>query len=670
LNSCEEEIEALEKEIEAMRSGNLTPDLEAQVIKKENYQLKQDLAKCDEVMNFLGLPGNRQLQFEVLKQKLVVLQETEKERDALKSRVEKLERELYAYNDLPEDIEVFKQRSLLLDEVLQDRDRLSKRVEQLRGVDEEILALRKKAARVDELEGKLKYVLREKNAAECDLEVMRCKSTSAEIDALNQKTESDTLRSKLVCVEQEVESLKCVCKEKERLKYERDHLQQNLDELLRMQGDYEHMAIQMKCMDVLKSERDLYKSKYETLIGLECECDILRTQVEKAKLIEKERDSLESQVEDLESCIVEQEDEIRRLVSHIDVLTKGQDEQQEKLKGILSSMRAELEQKDCIIRSSEEKLSLIQDQLENSIQGLSEETAMLRSRNEKLEKQMNELCYENETLKHELNKKQSVINLMSRSVSADSDHTQKVSDQLTKSIKGINAEVGKLIEHNEELEKEMYQYQNKIVDLQSELKMKQNEIDTLQEVLQDRESVLSDTPLLAKEIQTSQNASAEITNLVLENKKLQKQQSTYVKNLSALQMKLKEKDDEMKMLHMALKDYQPQIKKGETEKPQRSYKGDYVFNVMTNQFEMPGIESAIKGKGAKQAGIKMGSVSGDEHLRQMLRQSKCAIEKIALELTRQYEEWDCIKDTLRKQKEEKEKEIKRKDEIQEIREKT
>lgn len=328
-----------------MRSGKLTPDLEAQVIRKEvevlkkycaklssiqaeNHQLRQDLVKYKDMMNVLGLTGDKELEFDILKEKLAVLQETEKERDILKGRVEKLERELYAYNDLPEDIEVFKQRSLLLDEVLQDRDRLSRRVEQLRGIDEEVIALRKKAARVDDLEEKLKAAMKEKIVAEDELEVMRCKSTTAEIDALNQKTESDTLRSKVVCMEQEVESLKCVCKEKERLKCERDDLKRSVDELLRMQGDYEHMSMQMKCLDVLKSEKEMYKSKYENLIGLECECDILRAQVEKAKCIEKERDALENQVEDLESCIAEQEDEIRRLVAHIDTLAKGRDNQQ------------------------------------------------------------------------------------------------------------------------------------------------------------------------------------------------------------------------------------------------------------------------------------------------------------------------------------------------------
>lgn len=129
-------------------------------------------------------------------------------------------------------------------------------------------------------------------------------------------------------MEHEIENLKGVSVEKQRLIEERDHLKQNLDELVRMQGDFEHMKKQMKCLEILKAERDMFKSKYENLIGLECECDILRTQVEKGKVIEKERETLENQVDDLQTCIFEQEAEIRRLVGHIDALAKGRDEQQ------------------------------------------------------------------------------------------------------------------------------------------------------------------------------------------------------------------------------------------------------------------------------------------------------------------------------------------------------
>jgi len=95
----------------------------------------------------LGCDGDQD-SLEQLKLKLLTLTETVAERDVLQHRVEVLEKELNAYHDLPEDVEVFKRRSVLLDDVLKDRDRLAKRVEQMRGLDEELLALKQKAERV------------------------------------------------------------------------------------------------------------------------------------------------------------------------------------------------------------------------------------------------------------------------------------------------------------------------------------------------------------------------------------------------------------------------------------------------------------------------------------------------------------------------------------------
>lgn len=150
-----------------------------------------------------------------------------------------MERELNRFQDLPEEVQVFKRRSILLDDVLKDRDRLAKRVEQTRGLDEELLLLKQKSERVpaitespadwqlslrqvDELERQLKVANRDVQLAEDELDSTRSKCTMAEIEALNQKTESDTLRSRIVCMEHEMESLKSMCQEQEVLQMEKD----------------------------------------------------------------------------------------------------------------------------------------------------------------------------------------------------------------------------------------------------------------------------------------------------------------------------------------------------------------------------------------------------------------------------------------------------------------
>lgn len=71
-----------------------------------------------------------------------------------------------------------------------------------------------------------------------------------------------------------------------------------------------------------------YKEKYDGLCRMENECQALRNQLANAKMLQKERDMLKRQVGDLECCVADLEDEIKRLVGHIDRLTQGRDEQQ------------------------------------------------------------------------------------------------------------------------------------------------------------------------------------------------------------------------------------------------------------------------------------------------------------------------------------------------------
>lgn len=151
-----------------------------------------------------------------------------------------------------------------------------------------------------------------------------------------------------------------------------------------MQDDYEHMCIQMKSLDILQAERDRYKRKYEELLGMESECNLLRDQLDKAKLVERERDVLEQQTEDLERCICDQEEEIRRLVAHIDCLAQGKEDQQVKMKEVVSGLKIELEKKESLLVLSEEKMATMHGKIDTSLHSLSEETEALRRDKQRL----------------------------------------------------------------------------------------------------------------------------------------------------------------------------------------------------------------------------------------------------------------------------------------------
>ncbi|CAH1185900.1 unnamed protein product [Phyllotreta striolata] len=548
-SSAKKTSEAIEPDLEALSPGGLTQKAMANIVTremyvkkkisdqlaaahKENWQLKERLSNLEDAFSKLGISDCSQAGIDELNKQMQTLKETTKERDNLKSKLDTLEVELKSYAYILEDVDVLKQRSLLLDDVLRDRDRLSKRVEELRDLNQEIITLRKKALRIDQLEDDLRKVVRDKRIAEEEIERLRGKCSLAEIESFTHKAEGEELRSKVNCMEHEIETLKCVSMERQRLLEERNHLKKSLDDLARMQDEYEHMKKQMKCLEMLKAERDMFKSKYENLIGLECECDILRTQIEKAKLIEKERETLEAQVDDLHACITEQEAEIRRLVCHVDNLARGRDEQQEKLQEVIMSMRLQLEQKDVLIASAEEKLAMAQKELGNSINGLSSETINLKLYNENLTK----LADKNEA---EINELKRIVYLLR------SDN-ENLNQQLTEVMRDNDF-------------------------LTTNLNEKENSLNTLKDVLHDHEYIL----------------------------------------------------DEFQKLQVQCKENLRDI---ETETDE--------FNLVALRQPSISIQERL---------IRVSKIAGDTHFQELLLQSKQAIQKIANELDKQYNEWDAFK---------------------------
>uniref|UniRef100_A0A6P7FWM8 Uncharacterized protein LOC114333528 n=1 Tax=Diabrotica virgifera virgifera TaxID=50390 RepID=A0A6P7FWM8_DIAVI len=465
------EPEQIKKEFEKVLKGYCSKLSDVQ---KQNKELKTQIYEYDKMFAILGCREHTPLQLHELKHKIDRLSNTIRERDTLKNKVNKLEKQLYAYSYLPEDVEIFKQRSLLLDDVLEDRDRLSQKLEELRGLDQEVTILKKKAGRVAELEDNLLKLSKEKALIEEEMNELRERFSAVEIENYNKQAEGDTLRSRLICMEHEMESLKYLCEDKECLILERDHLKDSLDEYIRMQGDFEEMQKHLKRSEVFKAERDIFKSKYENLIGLECECDILRTQVEKAKTIERERDTLETQVEDLETCIADQENEIKRLVCHIDMLAKERDEEKTNFKRRLKQMREELEKKDSLIVTAEEKLCSVQNELRNSIEGFSFESQKYKIKNENLESIISSLQLET----HELERQNEELKSFAAEVQIEN---QKLLQHIV-ALKGDNEH---FITHIKGITEDN-------LVLRQILEEKEDSLNTLKDVLKDHEPILEE----------------------------------------------------------------------------------------------------------------------------------------------------------------------------------
>lgn len=199
-------------------------------------------------------------------------------------------------------------------------------------------------------------------------------------------------------------------------------------------------------------------------------------------------------------------------------------------------MRAELEQKDTLIVSAEEKLATLQKELGNSINGLSTETVDLKVQNEKLEKLLEKYDNENTELKEN-------ITVLLRN-----------NENLTIQIKDIMNENNFLLTKVEE---------------------KENSLNTLKEVLHDHEYILD-------EFQKIQYHSRDTSR------------------------DIETETDELNLITVAR---------------QQS---------ITVQEKL----------------TKISKIAGDNHFQQLLLQSKQAVQKIANELEKQYNDWDCFKTKL------------------------
>lgn len=259
-----------------------------------------------------------------LKRKVAKLNETIEERDKLRARCQQLENELLQYGDLPQEIEVFRERSKILDNVIEERDSLHKRLKELEGLEDEVMELKKRADLADRLQKELDAL-----RGKLDTETRSRRASEEAVRSLGDiGNERDMLLRQLEAMQQEMERLKYRANEADALRMERDRLKARVDELAAMETEYMELLNKLRMFETIKAERDMYKSKYEELLGLECECDILRAQLANARQTDAERDALMRQVRECECCIADQEDEIRRLICHIDRLTLGNDEQQ------------------------------------------------------------------------------------------------------------------------------------------------------------------------------------------------------------------------------------------------------------------------------------------------------------------------------------------------------
>nr|XP_023028983.1 intracellular protein transport protein USO1-like [Leptinotarsa decemlineata] len=577
--SCKEEIEALEQEMLIMRSGNLSPEQEAEMIKKEVEMLKRYCLKLkaieeeNEILKSTrSLPSGDNEPTAVAR-----IEQLERERDELAHKLEILEQEAKEKMEVPEDYEIYKNRSDMLDKALAERDEMQKKVDKMKQLEMQLEELREKAERTDELEKTLKYYNKNDRNTDYELKRTQSKCICLEKEQQNLRCERDSMCKRIEAMNNELESLRSKAKEAEMLKLERDRLQIKLNELSHVQVHNENLMLKCKCLENAVLERDAYKLKYEEILGMECQCEMMKLQIEESRNMARERDALVKQVMDLESCIREQEEEIKRLVNQIDSLVRNKDETQSRMREALSNMRAEVEKKDQLIAASEEKLAAVQTQLKSSIQGVSCETLCYKTRIEELERELCSARCRIGKLERQLTEKEEIlrgarrtnkseyetVGVMRRELDAAKAENNKLQEIAKKMVTLTGDEhVQKMLRQSEcavrrvveELGKQYREWDNmrsrrqKHRSLPREASYKGAQFDDgsdfestdekLKEELRDIQREKEKLESIVKQIQNSDGPQKELVSIKMENERLQDQLRNEVERRRALEQKL------------------------------------------------------------------------------------------------------------------------------------
>lgn len=142
--------------------------------------------------------------------------------------------------------------------------------------------------------------------------------------------------------------------------------------------------------------------------------------------------------------------------------------------------------------------------------------------------------------------------------------------------------------------------------------------------------------------QTLSTRNKDIADITTRNEELEREICCLRCTNEELLQSLAEKEKSLRTLQDVLVDHEPLLEAFDIAQNQQPVESDAVA---TMQRELDAARE--ENRKLQQTVVKMSSsTTGDAHLQDLLCQSKCAVERIALELSKQYEDWDSMKKKL------------------------
>ncbi|EEB14893.1 Centromeric protein E, putative [Pediculus humanus corporis] len=143
-------------------------------------------------------------------------------------------------------------------------------------------------------------------------------------------------------------------KELQLLRDERDRLQLRVDELLTYENQFLSLQSKLHQVEIILDENEMLNKKLIHLDRLELENEHLKMKIEQYKSMEMQSNQDKEKIIQLQCAIVDQEEEIKKMVRHMEQLTEGYSDKNE-----IYKLKSELDEKNIIIKQYERQISEI-----------------------------------------------------------------------------------------------------------------------------------------------------------------------------------------------------------------------------------------------------------------------------------------------------------------------
>lgn len=409
----------------------------------DKLQLVEEHKRCT------ALPTPITTQLTQIRTRVGSIEKLNQDSEMLTEKVKNLERELEQYRSLPSQLTDYQNKCDLLCRVSEERDNLLNEVDRLKAANKDLRELEKNAERTKELELQLLDLAKRENQ---ELVNTKASLESCRADITRLQKENEELQVNLINRDKELDKVDLLQKQNELNEMEKRALEIKIIEMSKLQEEHEELLDKLDNLEEIKNERDLYKEKCEELVKFEMQNELMQAQLDAAKKMGLERDELAENLSSMQAQIIDKDNEITYLKCELEKMESEYKQEIERLKIEIEMLRSQLELSsgDSDKNSILPKIQLLEKDLQETKACLEEKTnqvkclqTLVKSGNDP--SLMMEMKKELEMAQNENKKLQEIATKMV-SITGD-EHVQQMLKQSEYAVKKVVEELGKQYQH-------------------------------------------------------------------------------------------------------------------------------------------------------------------------------------------------------------------------------